>query len=457
MNVTLPIRGKIALWCAALTGATVVVFAIGTLINVYQEQMEAADLELIEEARHVELLFAAGISAPESIERTWSADSGEPWVSFAAFDTDGRLHRATASLPEEVIRGALPPGPPRTVRHDGAAWRVQAFALGSATGVVTFDLQEVHDIVQDLLMAYLLALPLAAFVTGLGGWWLAGRALAPMRELTNAAAAIGPDNLGQRVPVPATRDEIARLATVLNEMLARLERSLRQAERFAADASHELRTPLTIIGGEIEALLRHGSLGEASEARLVSVQEEIGRLGRIVENLLLIARLDAGGPAAPFETVVDFSKVAAETCDDAQILAAARHVSLETSLQPGLVMRGDPDLLHRLVFNLLDNATKFNVPGGTVRCTLQARGTTLELSVENTGPGIPAELRPHIFERFFRADAARSVGGHGLGLALCREIARTHGGEIHLVSSQPDTRTLFRCALPQCEPGSPRA
>jgi two-component system heavy metal sensor histidine kinase CusS len=454
MKRVLPIRGRIALWCAALTGATIVVFATGTLINIYQEQMEAADLELLVEQRHVHQLFEAGLSAYESVDRSWSADSGEPWVSFAVFDAAGRLHRATPELPEAVARAALPPGPPRTVRHNGGSWRVEAFALGDATGVVTFDLQEVHEIVQDLLVAYLLALPLAAFVTGLGGWWLSNGALAPIRALTAAAAAIRPDNLAARVPVPPTRDEIARLATVLNEMLTRLEQSLRQAERFAADASHELRTPLTIIGGEIDAMLRSGALASTDESRLVSVQEEIGRLGRIVETLLLMARLDAGAQGLPLADAVDFSAIVAGACDDGQLLAAAREVTLEERLAPDLVVRGNADLLHRLVFNLLDNATKFNVPGGVVRCGLEPKASNACLSIENSGPGIPAALRPRVFERFFRGQTARPTGGHGLGLALCREIARAHGGDVELGDGVSENTTRFIVTLPLHRPSA---
>ncbi len=448
MKRLLHIRGRIALWCGLLTGTTIVVFATGTLINIYQEQLEAADIELAVEQRHVLALFSTGLTAFESIDRSWTADSGEPWVSFAVFEGKGYLHRATASLPEPVARGALPPGPPRTVRHNGGAWRVQAFPLGEATGVVTFDLQEVHEIVLDLLTAYLLALPLAALVAGWGGWWLAGRALAPVRSLTSEAAAIGPENLDRRVPASPDRDEIGGLASVLNEMLERLERSFRQAERFAGDASHELRTPLTIIGAEVETLLRRQDLSAEAESRLISVQEEIARLARIVDNLLLIARFDAGRVVDPRETPIDFSALLAGLCEDAQILATTRQVSFESRIPPGLAVPGDTDLLHRLVFNLLDNASKHNSPEGKVHCELRSRGDTVELAVENTGPGIPAGFQERLFERFSRADPARSSGGQGLGLALCREIARAHGGDVSFDKTAPAGWTRFVVMLP---------
>jgi len=443
----LPIRAKIAAACAALTAAVIAVFAAGTLVNIFHEQMEAADMELESEARHVAQMMATGEFSRERIQGV-QVTTVEPWVAFAVFEADGSLWRSSGAIPEEVARAAVAGDKPVTVHHAKGSWRVRSFAFAGETIVVSCDLAEVHEILFDLLLAYLLALPLAGLVAGVGGWWVATWALQPVRVLTKAAEEIRAENLASRVPTPKGRDEIARLAQVLNAMLARLEGSLRQAERFAANASHELRTPLTIMRGEIEALLRDEPLSPESERRLVSLQEETDRLDRISGNLLLLARLDAG--EAPVEPqVLDMSALVAEACEDIDALAASRDVTLETAIEPGVRIRGNGDLLRRLTLNLLDNATKFNLAEGKVRCTISAHPREVRLSVGNTGPGIPAALRPRVFQRFFRADSARERAGHGLGLALSREIARAHGGELRLSDASSNGWTEFIATFPR--------
>lgn len=442
----LPIRAKIAAACAMLSAATVLVFAVGTLVNVYHEQIEAADLELAEEAWHIENIVVSDESARTRI-RAARVDYVEPWVAFAVIAHDGSVWRSSDSLPEEVVRSTYPAGKPQTIRLRSGSWRAKSFAVGEENVVVTVNLEEVHDIVADLILAYVLALPFVGLVAGFGGWWVAGWALHPVRQVTHTAAEIRAENLSARVPVPPSHDEIAHLAQVLNAMLSRLERSFEQAERFAADASHELRTPLTILRGEIEALLRDEVIPERAEQRLVSLQEEVDRLERITGNLLLLARLDAG--AGLTETrPVDFSAIVAEACEDLEPLMASRDVRLETDLAPGATMSGDDALLRRIVFNLLENAAKFNTAGGLVRIGLGVARQSIHLTVENTGPGIPRALRARVFDRFFRVNAARVRAGHGLGLGLAREIARAHGGDVVLDESAPEGWTRFVARLP---------
>jgi heavy metal sensor kinase len=285
-------------------------------------------------------------------------------------------------------------------------------------------------------------------VAGLGGWWIAGRALAPVHALTEAAEQVHAAKLDARVPVPAAADEIQRLALVLNEMFARLEGSFTQAQRFAADASHELRTPLTIMRGQVEQMLHTNGLSADQEAGLLSMQEEIHRLGRITEQLLLLARFDAGRVDLKLEQI-DLSSLAREACEDAELLATVHEVNLTKQITPGVLVTGDKGQLRRVLLNLLHNATQYNFPGGSVVCMIEATPEGAVASVANTGPSIPAEQRERIFERFYRADPSRTErGGHGLGLSLCREIARAHGGSIVLKPDAQDGRVVFELTLP---------
>jgi signal transduction histidine kinase len=446
----LPIRLKFALWAAGLAGALLLLYSIGTLAFVYREQIEAVDLELAGEAKHIAELdrqAPARQTADEIMQH-------EPWLAYALFDRTGAVQRRSAGLPESTARAALERVRPRTVKAAANTWRIGAFRQGDATIVVAYNLIEIRDIVTNLLTGYGLTLPLALAAAGIGGWWVAGRAIRPVRELTSAAERVQAAHLDQRVPVPKSRDDIQRLALVLNAMLARLEGSFNQANRFAADASHELRTPLTIIRGEIERMLHTPGLDAANETRLVSLQEEIDRLDHITDHLLLLARFDAGRADLRFAPV-DLSALMRGACEDAELLATAEDVTLQAEIAPGVTVAGDSGHLRRLLLNLLQNATRHNRPGGEARCRLTAAEGRATISVSNTGPGIPPSLRERIFERFSRGDASRTDRkNHGLGLSLCREIAQAHGGTVVLGPERAGGWTEFIVDLPLARAGS---
>lgn len=438
----LPIRWKFALWAGALVALALVVYSCLTLLNLYNEQLEAVDQELVADGRR----FATIQPLAEAERAAAEMARFEQWLAYAFFDESGAL-RYRGGIAAETARAALATDRLTTVREGAKTWRIGAFREGATTCVIAYDLAEVHQIIHGLVVAYALSLPLVVLIAAVGGWWISGRALGPVRELTAAAERVQAASLDQRVPVSPAEDELQRLATVLNAMLARLEKSFEQAQRFAADASHELRTPLTVMRGEIERLLRAAGMPEAHEAKLVSLQEEIDRLQRIAENLLLLARLDAGH--APFQREpLDLGALVHEACEDAELLGAARGIGVEERAATGLAAVGDAAHLRRALLNLLDNAVKFSAPGGTVRCTLAVEGGLARCAIANTGPGVPEALRPRLFERFFRADASRGTGGHGLGLSLSREIARAHGGDLVLAERSEPGWTEFVLTLP---------
>ncbi len=305
----------------------------------------------------------------------------------------------------------------------------------------------------DLLLAFLTAGPVALALVALGTGWIARRALAPVKRIAAAAEQMTAHRLDRRLPLPAARDEIGRLITAWNEMIDRLEASFGQATRFAADASHELKTPLTVLRGEIEEALRAPDVPPAQERLLLNLLEETLRLVAITEGLLLLSQADAGRFHLDREPV-DFSTLLGELLEDAEILSAHRGIRLTAEIAPGVIVHAHAQFLRQVLLNLFDNAVKYNEPGGALSIRLFAHAERPVLSVANTGAVLTPEQAARVFDRFYRADQARDrrVGGHGLGLSICREIIRVHEGEIRIVLvGEPEYRagwTEFRVVLP---------
>lgn len=447
-----PVRLRFAGWTAVLVGFVLLVYSGFTLRNLYDEQIEAVDLDLDADGRRL-----TGLNTLPQVQAAAIEDERyAAWRGFALFDEFGRLVHRNPRFPEAFARAALTQTKFQTVRDENGRWRIGAFAAPGGTLVVAYDLEEVREIMQDLMVAYSLSLPVVILIAAAGGWWVSGRALQPIRELTSAVTRIEAARLDQRVPVPPASDEIQRLSLVLNSMLGRLERSFEQAQRFAADASHELRTPLTIMRGEIDRLMQAPEIKSGHQEVLVSVQEEIGRLQHITDNLLLLARFDSGRVLLDAK-FVDFTSLVQDACEDAELLGADRNIRIERSLADGIFAQGDPAHLRRVVLNLLDNAVKFNFPGGLVNCSLTGDDGAATLRIANTGPGIAVDLRPRLFERFFRADPSRSHAGkgYGLGLSLSREIARAHGGDLRWMEGSDEGWTEFVLSLPAAPGKSP--
>ena len=311
--------------------------------------------------------------------------------------------------------------------------------------VVSESLEEVDRSVHRLLILLLLAGPAVLVAAGVGGWWLARKALRPVSRMTEEAAAIGPDRLSERVAVPRTSDELARLGITLNAMLDRLERGVAEKRRFVADASHELRTPLAVMRSEIEVALGSAALSPEAREVLQSAQEEVARLSRMVDNLLTLARIDEGNLPLLRESV-EMMDVATRVVSMLRPLANEKGVRLSIHGDAGRV-RADRDRLQQAVTNLVDNAVKYTGAGGRVRVTGWRRDGEAGLTVSDTGPGIPAEVLPRIFDRFVRADPARTRrDGSGLGLAICKEIIEAHGGRVW-AESEPGRGSSFSIAL----------
>lgn len=275
------------------------------------------------------------------------------------------------------------------------------------------------------------AMVLAAFLSLIGGRMLARRILEPVHRMTVAARRIGGDNLARRLSRNENHDELDRLAAVLNDMLDRLERQFTQIQQFTADAAHEFRTPLAALRGNAElALSSNASNSEIRDVLEASI-EQYDRLSRIADDLLLLARADSGSPFLSRDRF-DMHAAVRDVVDLFTPLAQDNGVLLAFENGTAVEVDADAARIRQVISNLLDNALKFTPKGGRITVALGRHDGAVRLTVSDSGPGIPAEHLPRIFDRFYRADPARSreFGGAGLGLAICRTIVEGHGGTI---------------------------
>jgi heavy metal sensor kinase len=325
---------------------------------------------------------------------------------------------------------------------------------------VTPDGRKVSDVLQEVTNSYrsktlhelvvksLQALGLMAVLSVGFGWAISGRVLAPLHRMTATAKKLSEENLHERIALDGPDDELKELADTFDAMLARLEAAFESQKRFVANASHELRTPLSIIQANTSLALEHPWPEERYREFLAAIDTAAGRQSRIVEELLFLARADAGrlardvGPVCLIEALEEAAEAASRQDRPC--------IRLE-SIDPALMVRGSGSELTRLFTNLLENAVRHTPPEGTVTVSAMVDAMSVTVTVTDTGEGIAPEHLPHLGERFYRVDAARSAGtgGNGLGLAICRSITEAHGGRMTL-ESQVGEGTEVRIRLLRC-------
>lgn len=316
---------------------------------------------------------------------------------------------------------------------------------------VGWSLEESNQIQSQFTRGYFSLVPLALVLIAWAGWWFAGRALAPVVEIANAARAIGGTNLTMRLTPPGSNDELENLVATFNGMMERLETSFNQVRQFSTDVSHELRTPLTVIQGHLEVALMTAKSPEQYQEAILTALQDVDRIGQIIRALLRLSQAESGQLALQYRAV-DLGAVMEELREQFELAGEDRRIRIETRLESQGVVRGDRVQLERLITNLVINAIKYSPDGGTVTITVLAGKESVSFIVEDRGPGIPAADIPHIFDRFYRVRGteASPEKGLGLGLSFVAWITKAHGGTVR-VESTVGQGSRFIVSLPAWE------
>jgi heavy metal sensor kinase len=406
-------------------------------------------------AREVEELYA-----PEANERFIRITRGDGHVVYASGPPrDGSFDPATVPAPSLTHPDLTRPGPARPsafLRQESLSKGSVFIAAQTYSGAdnslyiveVGVSTARTEETVRQVLLMLAIGLPIAVCVAVAGGFVLVRRALKPVDNLSQKAAAITQHSLSERLPVVRTGDELERLSVSLNLMISRLEDAINSSKQFVADASHELRTPLAVLRGELENLAQDARLVPQTRETLGSSLEEVDRLAEIVEGLLALSRLDTGEAQAEWVRF-DLAALVATTADQMSLLAEDKHITVVCDSSERVMIEGDQARLKQVVVNLLDNAIKYTPNGGRIKLKIAQEEGNAVLDVADDGIGIPPEALPHVFKRFFRVDGSRSrdQGGAGLGLSIVKSICDAHGARVE-VSSTPGRGSRFRIRQP---------
>jgi heavy metal sensor kinase len=457
------IRFRLTAWYSAVLALALILFGIFTWFAVREILFHAVDETLADRVEGVRRFMENQIGAlsVEEIRDEFKEHSvlGPGGDLFQVCDAEGVWMYRSAPLENDAVPIQLPAsvagkGSVEDRQVAGTSLRFlsrRVVVLGKPYTIqVAAPTHELVDGLRGVMWALVLMVPVVLLAATAGGWWMSRRALQPVDEVTATARSIGEKNLGKRLPVPNTEDELQRLSETLNQMLERIEGAFRRVTQFTADASHELRTPVALIRTTSEiALRKHRSEGEYREA-LGEVQAESVRTTDLIENLLTLARADAG-KAALESRAVDLALLVREVSEQAEKLAQQKEITLVCKAMDGIApISGDRGALRRLVFILLDNAVKYTPPGGQIEVGIEQNPEKVTVEVRDSGVGISEHDLPHIFERFYRSDKSRSrdSGGAGLGLSLAKWIVDAHGGGI-AVESAAESGSRFRVTLPR--------
>jgi heavy metal sensor kinase len=454
------VRWRLTLWYVAVFGLLLVAYSIAIYLFLHDRVYKRVDLAILQAARlasnefTTELIEKNNNSKNAAIETLKEMQA--PNMFIAIFQKNQLL---ASNFPQEW---EFQVSPQLLSKHSVAFHSVAGFSEeGARIGILPFKngdqnffvvvVEPLHELIEQLeSIRRLLYCGFAGtiLIAGIGGFLLAKKSLASVIEMSEQAKRISAANLQERLKVLNPKDELGRLAAVFNELLSRLDESFEKMKSFMADASHELRTPLSIIRGEADVTLSKDRDSKEYKESLIVIQEEAVRLSRIVEDLMSLARADAGQLPLRFGEFY-INDVLEEVYRAMKVLADSKRIFLQLDQTEEISIRADEDLIQRLVMNLLDNAIKYSYPGDTVVVRLAGSGDNVNIVVSDNGIGIPAESIPYVFERFYRDDKTRSPqAGSGLGLAIAKWIVEAHRGSIHIVS-KPGHGSNFIVRLPK--------
>jgi heavy metal sensor kinase len=445
------IRARLTAWYSVVLLAGLTLFGAGIWLLISHSLRASLDETLAEDAKGVTTVLQSE-TEPDHLR--------EELTEYASATPGGNLMEVRNSQGQQIVAS-------KTVSMEqsdsASAYGVQvrpsgqyrtfttnvSVSAGQYRVLVATPMDTTEATLSRVRMLLLWSTPVVLLLASLGGYWISRRALAPVDEITRAARVIGIQSLSQRLAVPTSGDEIRRLSETWNGMLARLEAAVKRLSQFTADASHELRTPIALIRTTAELTLRRERSPETYREALRQVLLESERTTRLVEDLLLLARADAGLPSLPLERL-ELIPLVRDVCQQGQILAGARQLEISAVIpdEPVFVEANDP-ALRRMLLLLLDNAVKYTPSGGRITLSVDRGPAGATVAVSDTGIGIPETALPHVFERFYRVDESRNrdAGGTGLGLSIAKWIAERHHASLE-AESVLGQGSVFRIRFP---------
>jgi heavy metal sensor kinase len=439
----LSVRARLTLWHAGVLTLIVCIFSACILLFVEARLYASLDAQLDRELATIGKIYREEPDELRDLAPEWG-------ITLFQVDDGGSLRQSEAWEREDLSRALQPEdaSPLSWKAPSGRRYRVHSVSGSSYRVAAAVDETSLRDTLWTLAVILAMGIPFAAGLAIAGGHFLAGRVLSPVGAMAQKAREITAESLAKRLPVENPQDEFGRLATVFNDTLSRLQDAFERLRRFTADASHELRTPLTAMRSVGEVALQNTLDAVAYRDVIGSMLEEVDRLTRLVESLLILTRAESGKIQLAPE-LLDVAGLARHVIDQLRVLADEKHQELTLQAPIRVRAAGDAALIRHALMNLIHNAIKYTPNSGTITIEVHAVGGQAMIEVRDTGPGIPAAHRDRIFDRFYRVDTSRSreEGGVGLGLAIARWAVEANGGHIELASDATDG-SVFRVILP---------
>jgi heavy metal sensor kinase len=462
--MTLPIRLRLTGWYFAVLAVVLPAFGVSGYLAMRHSIRQTVDEELEIRAEGVHQLIERNVGRgakgdlPEGLREHTElraggallqvADGQGNWLYRSKVMSDYGVPRISPSSPKisEYTGNDVPLRIRNlTVIVDGEPYFIQA----------AFEMDDFYEALYHFELLLYIAIPLLLICSALGGYWISTRALAPVDQITKTARTISAQNLSSRLVVSPTGDELQRLSETLNGMLDRLEASFKKITQFTADASHELRTPVAVMRTRAELSLRKARSPEEYRDVIAEVLTELEKTSGLIEQLMFLARADSGAETLNFSPT-NVTEVLREACHQGSALAEAKQIGFQEQISSdSMWIRGDATSLRRLFLILIDNAVKYTPANGQVEVSLHRNNGYAIAQVRDTGIGIAENDLPNVFERFYRADKARTreLGGVGLGLSIGRWITEVHSGTIE-VQSAPGRGSVFQIRLPITQAGN---
>jgi heavy metal sensor kinase len=456
--MTLPIRLRLTAWYFAILAVVLCAFGVTAYVEMRHSIRRTVDEELQIRAEGVHQLIE------RTIQRGAKSDLPDGLREHTELRAGGALLQVSDEQGNWLYRSAVMSdyGVPRTSSNTRRVseylgkdvplriWNEKVSVGGESYLIQSaFEMDDFYEALDHFELMLYISIPTLLLCAAAGGYWISTRALAPVDQITQTARTISAQNLSSRLAVPHTGDELQRLSETLNGMLERLETAFKKITQFTADASHELRTPVAVMRTRAELSLRKARSAEEYREVIAEVLAELEKTSALIEQLMFLARADSGTETLHFAPT-DVTEVLHEACHQGSALAEAKQIAFKEQI-PGdsLWIQGDASSLRRLFLILIDNAVKYTPANGQVQVSLQRNDGYAVAEVRDTGIGIAEADLPNVFERFYRADKARTreLGGVGLGLSIGRWITEVHSGTIE-VHSAPGRGSIFQIRVP---------